>query len=325
MILEQLTLRRLLPLPRASKPSSSPRRRGAQAPAHRPVRRHQRRRQDHAARRDPARPLRRRGPAARSGRTCRTTTSCASPSTTAINAGGERGGVAVVPLRRRRRRSTCTTCAGRGSWPRAGCARNCACSRTASPSRGCRTTGRSWSKTSSRWTSRSCSSSTRRRSARSRRTRAAARPSARPIKSLLGLDIVERLIADSTVLQTRLAKKGGSPEHQAAGGGHSSSLLRERQTSLDGLNAERAALENNGCAPRPRCSRPKRRSPAVGPHWDARAGAQPAPGRSDAVRRATSRRSSLDARRGRAAAGPGWRPAGDGRRSRTAGAVRRGR
>jgi len=35
------------------------------------------------------------------------------------------------------------------------------------------------------------------------------------IKSLLGLDIVERLITDSTVLQTRLAKKDVPPEHKA--------------------------------------------------------------------------------------------------------------
>src|SRR5258708_18923337 len=37
------------------------------------------------------------------------------------------------------------------------------------------------------------------------------------IKSLLGLDIVERLITDSTVLQTRLAKKDVPPEHKDAG------------------------------------------------------------------------------------------------------------
>ena len=35
------------------------------------------------------------------------------------------------------------------------------------------------------------------------------------IKALLGLDLVERLITDAAVLQTRLAKKAGSPEHRA--------------------------------------------------------------------------------------------------------------
>ena len=35
------------------------------------------------------------------------------------------------------------------------------------------------------------------------------------IKSLLGLDIVERLITDSTAMQARLAKRLGTPEHQA--------------------------------------------------------------------------------------------------------------
>lgn len=35
------------------------------------------------------------------------------------------------------------------------------------------------------------------------------------IKTLLGLDIVERLVADTTVLQSRLAKQAGSPEEKA--------------------------------------------------------------------------------------------------------------
>src|SRR3954452_24625900 len=36
------------------------------------------------------------------------------------------------------------------------------------------------------------------------------------IKALLGLDLVERLIADAGVLQTRLARQAGSPEQRAA-------------------------------------------------------------------------------------------------------------
>src|SRR5438034_2036550 len=35
------------------------------------------------------------------------------------------------------------------------------------------------------------------------------------VKALLGLDIVERLVTDATVLQTRLAKQAGTPEHRA--------------------------------------------------------------------------------------------------------------
>jgi DNA sulfur modification protein DndD len=63
------------------------------------------------------------------------------------------------------------------------------------------------------------------------------------IKSLLGLDIVERLIADSTVLQTRLAKKAGSPEHQSAVEALEQQI-REQQAAIDRLSTERAALEN---------------------------------------------------------------------------------
>ena len=64
------------------------------------------------------------------------------------------------------------------------------------------------------------------------------------IKSLLGLDIVERLITDSTVLQARLAKKLGTPEHQAQVEALEQ-LAREHQMHLDALSTERAALENN--------------------------------------------------------------------------------
>jgi DNA sulfur modification protein DndD len=63
------------------------------------------------------------------------------------------------------------------------------------------------------------------------------------IKSLLGLDIVERLIADSTVLQTRLAKRAGSPEHQSAVEALEQQL-RDQQAAVDRLSTERAALEN---------------------------------------------------------------------------------
>jgi DNA sulfur modification protein DndD len=63
------------------------------------------------------------------------------------------------------------------------------------------------------------------------------------IKSLLGLDIVERLITDSTALQTRLGKRAGTPEHQAKVE-ELENLLKEQQTQLTSLVTERAGLEN---------------------------------------------------------------------------------
>jgi DNA sulfur modification protein DndD len=63
------------------------------------------------------------------------------------------------------------------------------------------------------------------------------------IKSLLGLDIVERLITDSTVLQARLAKRAGTPEHQAQVESLEQ-LLQQQQSNLACLVSERAALEN---------------------------------------------------------------------------------
>ena len=59
------------------------------------------------------------------------------------------------------------------------------------------------------------------------------------VKSLLGLDIVERLITDSTVLQTRLAKRAGTPEHQAQVESLEQ-LLHEHQVALASLTTERA-------------------------------------------------------------------------------------
>jgi DNA sulfur modification protein DndD len=64
------------------------------------------------------------------------------------------------------------------------------------------------------------------------------------IKALLGLDLVERLIADTTVLQTRLAKQSGTAEHQA----HAATLegaTEQLQAECDRLHSERAALENH--------------------------------------------------------------------------------
>jgi DNA sulfur modification protein DndD len=90
------------------------------------------------------------------------------------------------------------------------------------------------------------------------------------IKSLLGLDVVERLITDSTVLQGRLAKKLGTPEQQAQVEALEQ-LAREQQTRLDALNTERAGLENN----RLRAEMELKAAEAAfaaggGKHWDAR-------------------------------------------------------
>jgi DNA sulfur modification protein DndD len=63
------------------------------------------------------------------------------------------------------------------------------------------------------------------------------------IKTLLGLDIVERLIADTTVLQARLAKKVGSPEKRA----EVEELERTQATireDITRLQTQRASLEN---------------------------------------------------------------------------------
>jgi DNA sulfur modification protein DndD len=63
------------------------------------------------------------------------------------------------------------------------------------------------------------------------------------IKSLLGLDIVERLITDSTVLQTRLAKRLGTPEHQSQVEALEQQA-RDHQGRFETLNTERASLAN---------------------------------------------------------------------------------
>lgn len=64
------------------------------------------------------------------------------------------------------------------------------------------------------------------------------------IKTLLGLDIVERLVADSSVLQARLAKQAGSTEERAAIDGleQSQTALREE---ISRLQIKRASLEND--------------------------------------------------------------------------------
>jgi DNA sulfur modification protein DndD len=90
------------------------------------------------------------------------------------------------------------------------------------------------------------------------------------IKALLGLDIVERLITDTAVVQTRLAKKLGTPEQQAQVE-ELESLAQEHQNRIAALNTERAGLEND----RLRAESEQKAAEAAfaargGQHWDAR-------------------------------------------------------
>ena len=90
------------------------------------------------------------------------------------------------------------------------------------------------------------------------------------IKSLLGLDIVERLVADATVLQGRLVKRAGAPEHQAQVEALEQQL-RDHQAELERLNAERAALENKRLRAQTDLAQVEERFAAVGgKHWEAR-------------------------------------------------------
>ena len=63
------------------------------------------------------------------------------------------------------------------------------------------------------------------------------------IKTLLGLDLVERLIADAAVLQTRLVKQA-APTEQQSQAAELEQQLHTLQDQVQALVAERAALEN---------------------------------------------------------------------------------
>jgi len=90
------------------------------------------------------------------------------------------------------------------------------------------------------------------------------------IKSLLGLDAVERLITDSTVLQTRLARRAGTPEQQAQVASLED-LIREHQSRITLLNTERAALENNRLRAETELQRAEEAfASSGGKHWEAR-------------------------------------------------------
>ncbi len=161
--------------------------------------------------------------------------------------------------------------AGRGRSPRAGCARTCGSSRTACPTSGCRTTGRSWSRNSSRSTSRNCSSSTPRRSASLAEDESSSKALGAAIKSLLGLDIVERLITDSTVLQTRLAKRPARRSTRRRSSRSSNSLRAAPDAASTALSTERAALENKRLRAETELKEAEEAFAAGGgKHWEAR-------------------------------------------------------
>ena len=92
------------------------------------------------------------------------------------------------------------------------------------------------------------------------------------IKSLLGLNIVERLIADSVVLQSRLARRVGSAEERVQAA-ELEGRIGELRSRLQQLRSERAALENT----RLRAVEEQRASEADfssagGRHWEEREG-----------------------------------------------------
>jgi len=90
------------------------------------------------------------------------------------------------------------------------------------------------------------------------------------IKALLGLDIVERLVADATVLQTRLVKEGGNKD-QTEKIESLQQRLRVIEAALGDASSERASLQN-------RLDRAKEQMKAAeetfaaggGKHWEQR-------------------------------------------------------
>jgi DNA sulfur modification protein DndD len=90
------------------------------------------------------------------------------------------------------------------------------------------------------------------------------------IKALLGLDLVERLITDAAVLQTRLAKKAGSPEHRAQVEALEQQL-RELQNQFNDLNSQRSSLQNTLLRAETALEEAEKTFAAVGGrHWEAR-------------------------------------------------------
>ncbi len=89
------------------------------------------------------------------------------------------------------------------------------------------------------------------------------------VKSLLGLDIVERLIGDAAVLQTRFAKKEPTPrppdEREML-----ERKIADLRTEIDALQLQRSELENNLLRARGEQKRVEETFAAVGgKHWEA--------------------------------------------------------
>jgi len=90
------------------------------------------------------------------------------------------------------------------------------------------------------------------------------------IKALLGLDIVERLIADSTVLQGRLTKKGGTPE-QRQEVEKAEQELTALESRIRELGTERASLENQRLRAKADLKKAEEEFASVGgKHWKVR-------------------------------------------------------
>jgi DNA sulfur modification protein DndD len=90
------------------------------------------------------------------------------------------------------------------------------------------------------------------------------------IKAVLGLDIVERLIADAAIVQARLAKKEGTPEQRAEAEALENQM-GECQQRVETLVAERAALENRVLRAETESKEAEAEFAAAGgKHWEAR-------------------------------------------------------
>jgi DNA sulfur modification protein DndD len=90
------------------------------------------------------------------------------------------------------------------------------------------------------------------------------------IKALLGLDIVERLVADATVLQTRLIKESGD-KAQKSEIETLQQRLREIETALGAASSERASLQNKlDRAKKELKTAEERFSAGGGKHWEQR-------------------------------------------------------
>ncbi len=90
------------------------------------------------------------------------------------------------------------------------------------------------------------------------------------VKALLGLDIVERLVADAAVVQTRLAKQLGTPEQRAAVEGLERQV-EEIDSRIRDLGTELSSLENRRQRAEEEVRKVEEEFAAVGGrHWEER-------------------------------------------------------